>query len=359
MEQPHSAAEDSLAEEVEAIELAPDQRPATIVQNVNMEDHCHADQPFTKPSLNLLRGPRSEICQRSYREVRVLVMHWGHRGYRNDNNLSNYQLEIHLVVDTFESYNYNVATSRMCPEDPCDEDLAHFHYGVADDTLAIIYYIGHGALDDLQERSLRFQQHVFLSSMSARFDYSLTISRGESLDPIHWYNVVPMILKFKCDVLTILDCSHSGGAALPRHMFHDDMYPRAFSKEVIATAGFDSTYWSGKKYSFATIMSQVFADFKEANDLDSLGLFSEISYRMKLQSPCRTKTKKEALVESEGHPTNPVQYQLVPGKPMGIPLKPLPSKTPTRTGKLDLSKSQVDDLSRTFFNKLYAAGIWP
>lgn len=152
---------------------------------------------------------------------------------------------------------------------------------------------------------------------------------------VFWRDIYPRILSFACDVLTILDCCHSGAAALtPSHIAAVNAVhgvDRTFSKEVIATAGFQAIIaWAGAEYSLPPLMDEVLARYRVTGNLDSATLFNEISFRMKeLYRPPSSLPIVPSLYRrnqswEEPRATNPVRYVLVQGNSGSIVLKPLP-----------------------------------
>ncbi|KAL2195376.1 hypothetical protein P885DRAFT_70483 [Corynascus similis CBS 632.67] len=92
----------------------------------------------------------------------------------------------------------------------------------ADDTLLIIYYHGHGALDDENEL-------VFSSE------------RLRPVSSVPWSAIRHPILSAAADVLLVLDCCAAGGASL-RHV-HWQPPPGAedYTKHLFAACGFESS----------------------------------------------------------------------------------------------------------------------
>ncbi|KAK4246067.1 nipped-B-like protein B [Corynascus novoguineensis] len=135
----------------------------------------------------------------------------------------------------------------------------------ADDTLLIIYYHGHGALDD--ENELVFSSHdhpenaEWLKAAAADL-YAALLSNGpyptpdrldnhqdllkkyERLRPVSsvpWSAIRNPILSAAADVLLVLDCCAAGGASL-RHV-HWQPPPGAedYTKHLFAACGFESS----------------------------------------------------------------------------------------------------------------------
>lgn len=153
-----------------------------------------------------------------------------------------------VVADAFKSYNYSVTMYQLPATVPTDDfimKLRALQQHMDHDALLIIYISGHGDLLSVPAGSLRLTRYIaYYLFGDAEFSSNLR-SDGPLLPvkdtTIWWDDIYPQILSFSCDVLTILDCCHSGAAALtPSHIAAVNAthgVNRAFAKEVIATAG--------------------------------------------------------------------------------------------------------------------------
>jgi hypothetical protein len=110
----------------------------------------------------------------------------------------------------------------------------------------------------------------------------------------------------------------------------------AFSKEVIATAGFQTAAWSNTQHSLPPLLGQVLATYRLTGNLDSSTFFNEISFRMKsfypppasLLSSIVPGSRKRKRSWEEPRATNPVRYVLVEGNSGRIALRPLAPPLP-------------------------------
>ncbi|KAB5543021.1 hypothetical protein GE09DRAFT_235024 [Coniochaeta sp. 2T2.1] len=132
----------------------------------------------------------------------------------------------------------------------------------------------------------------------------------------------------------MVNCRHSGATALTgAHIAAvGSVHPvnATFSKEVIATASFQTVQWRGQEFSFEPILAAVLARHKATSDLDSSKLTNKVSFRMRefykppQPSPGASGSLKRKRSFEIPCTANPVRYELVRGTSGPIALRSLP-----------------------------------
>ncbi|OIW25188.1 hypothetical protein CONLIGDRAFT_84214 [Coniochaeta ligniaria NRRL 30616] len=279
------------------------------------------------PRQGQISVPGTQMCpasghipRGSYRQVIVLVVYFAN-GFTPGGKRG-----VNMVEKAFMSYHYSVVKYALPDQEPTHDLLMKLRVlqeHISPDTLLIIYYAGHGGLSGHPDSSLHLAGSQCFTSATT----------------IRWRDIYPRILSFKCDVLTILDCCRSGAAALtPCHVAAVNTVHQVdttFSKEVIATAGFQTVCWAGQEFSLALILPGVLRVYQQTGNLDRLDssiLFNEVSFRMKehykTMPPGSFGSGKRTGSWQDATATNPVHYEVVQGTSRGIALRPLAQPRP-------------------------------
>ncbi|KAI1735485.1 hypothetical protein F4680DRAFT_306256 [Xylaria scruposa] len=185
--------------------------------------------------------------QRSpYSRVVVRGIFWeGHNQYHRGGLVFNAEQELHMVLNAFQSYGYNVRQMPI-PQDPrrrsgfpdfLKDRLVNFASS-SPRTLIVLYYQGHGALDR--------HGHLLLSN-----------GNGQQM---HWSEIANAIINVRCDVLAILNCCHAG-AAMRDSPRHRPNYERYAKEVMMATPHNQKTYW-GSASGFAACLEQALRDLR-------------------------------------------------------------------------------------------------
>lgn len=140
---------------------------------------------------------------------------------------------------------------------------------------------------------------------------------------IPWLDIVDEILDLPCDVLVVLDCCYAGAFVHNRKARKPfRAQNRGFIKEILCSAGFETSASFGKRYSLSPLLSKTLDDFRRRGGLDFSHLFHELCYKMKRYYKRYWRTSN-----------NPVHQRLIEGRPGSIRLHPLPDPTSAPTKK--------------------------
>ncbi|KAJ4399514.1 hypothetical protein N0V85_005998 [Neurospora sp. IMI 360204] len=241
--------------------------------------------PSVAPS-NRYRHPAPENAQ--YAEVRVLILTWAFHDLKvSDSDSHPYMFgpgsefvsleeETRRLRDTFESYGYTVDDWLIPMRDPLKAmltKLAQFSKWANDETLLIVYYHGHGSLDERSELVFSSHEHptdAQWAQTAAAELYAAILNQdacthlGKPTTPYHelmkkyeryrpiskvkWSDIRSTILGINSDLLLILDCCAAGGANLDmEHSDATDTYQtegpsgKMYTKHLFAACGFESS----------------------------------------------------------------------------------------------------------------------
>ncbi|KAK3296463.1 uncharacterized protein B0H64DRAFT_398332 [Chaetomium fimeti] len=143
--------------------------------------------------------------------------------------------------------------------------LKQFCRYAADDTLLMVYYHGHGAMDDDNELVFSSHDHpenaewskaaaaeLYAALLSGdactthgrRDKYQELLKKYERYRPVStlkWDAIRTPILSAPCDVLLVLDCCAAGGAGLRHLSWQPPAGAEAYTKHLFAACGFESS----------------------------------------------------------------------------------------------------------------------
>ncbi|KAH7629309.1 hypothetical protein B0T09DRAFT_154477 [Sordaria sp. MPI-SDFR-AT-0083] len=223
-----------------------------------------------------------------YTEVHVLILTWAFHDLKVTDSDSHPYLfgpgsefvsleeETRRLRDTFESYGYFVDDWDIPMRDPLKTmltKLKQFGKYARDDRLLIVYYHGHGSLDERSELVFSSHEHPTdpqWAQTAAAELYAAILSQdacphhGKPTTPYHelmkkyeryrpiskvkWSDIRSAILGINSDLLLILDCCAAGGANLDmEHSDATDTYHtegpsgKIYTKHLLAACGFESS----------------------------------------------------------------------------------------------------------------------
>ncbi|EAA28880.3 hypothetical protein GE21DRAFT_3852 [Neurospora crassa] len=224
-----------------------------------------------------------------YAQVRVLILTWAFHDLKvSDSDAHPYMFgpgsefvsleeETRRLRDTFESYGYTVDDWLIPMRDPLKAvltKLAQFSKWANDETLLIVYYHGHGSLDERRELVFSSHEHptdAQWAQTAAAELYAAILNQdacthlGKPTTPYHelmkkyeryrpiskvkWSDIRSAILGINSDLLLILDCCAAGGANLDmEHSDATDTYHntdpstgKIYTKHLFAACGFESS----------------------------------------------------------------------------------------------------------------------
>ncbi|KAK1774204.1 hypothetical protein QBC45DRAFT_338180 [Copromyces sp. CBS 386.78] len=223
-----------------------------------------------------------------YEEVRVLILTWAFHDLKvGDGDSHPYMFgpgsefvsleeETRRLRDTFESYGYTVDDWLIPMRDPLKAlltKLAQFSKWKSDDTLLIVYYHGHGSLDERSELVFSSHEHptdAQWAQTAAAELYAAILNQdacphhGKPTTPYHelmkkyeryrpiskvkWSDIRSAILGINSDLLLILDCCAAGGANLDMEnsdatdTYHSEgPSGKIYTKHLLAACGFESS----------------------------------------------------------------------------------------------------------------------
>ncbi|KAK4108970.1 hypothetical protein N656DRAFT_717071, partial [Canariomyces notabilis] len=210
-----------------------------------------------------------------YNQVHALILTWSFHDLRTEDYTapptSDYvslEEETARLRDTLEGYGYTVHEFLIPMHrsvESLKSQLKQFCRLAADDTLLIIYYHGHGALDD--ENELVFSSHdhpnnaewsqaaaaeLYAALLSGdacathgrRDRYQELLKKYERYRPVatvKWDSIRGTVLSAPCDVLLVLDCCAAGGANLRHINWQPPPGTECYTKHLFAACGFESS----------------------------------------------------------------------------------------------------------------------
>ncbi|KAK0646861.1 hypothetical protein B0T16DRAFT_458744 [Cercophora newfieldiana] len=210
-----------------------------------------------------------------YREVHVLILTWKFHDLRTapytappSADYVSLEDETKRLHETFGSFGYKVQDWSIPMERPVEKmrnRLKKFCRQAADDVLLIVYYHGHGSLDD--ENELVFSSHEHPSNLDwcqaaaaelyaamlsgdscpshgREKNYHELLKKYERYRPVaevKWDDIREIVLGSPCDLLLILDCCAAGGASLRHVNWQPQKSAEGYTKHLFAACGFESS----------------------------------------------------------------------------------------------------------------------
>ncbi|KAK0623710.1 hypothetical protein B0T14DRAFT_477676 [Immersiella caudata] len=210
-----------------------------------------------------------------YREVHVLILTWKFHDLRTapytappTADYVSLEDETRRLHETFGSFGYKVQDWSIPMERPVEKmrnRLKKFCRQAADDTLLIVYYHGHGSLDDDNELMFSSHEHpanldwcqaaaaeLYAAMLSGdacpshglEKNYHKLLKKYERYRPVaevKWSDIRETILGAPCDLLLILDCCAAGGANLRHVNWQPSKSAEGYTKHLFAACGFESS----------------------------------------------------------------------------------------------------------------------
>ncbi|KAK4167784.1 hypothetical protein QBC43DRAFT_230365 [Cladorrhinum sp. PSN259] len=213
-----------------------------------------------------------------YKEVRVLIITWSFHDLRAEDYTAppaadyvSLEDETKRLKETLGSYGYKISEFDIPMDHSVEKTkakLKEFCRYANEDTLLMVYYHGHGSMDE--ENELVFSSHdhpdnAEWSQAAAAELYAALFpdeacpnvngshgrkskikelkkkyERYRPVSSIRWDTIREPLLSAPCDVLFILDCCAAGGANL-RHVDWQPPSGTQFTKHLFAACGFESS----------------------------------------------------------------------------------------------------------------------
>jgi len=209
-----------------------------------------------------------------YVQVHALILTWSFHDLRTapytappSADYISLEDETQRLRGTLESYGYEVHEFLIPMQrslEAVQSKLRQFTRLAAEDTLLIVYYHGHGSLDD--DNELVFSSHEYPNdiqwSQAAAAELYKAMVTGEAclhrqsdryheltkkyeryrpVSEIKWDAIRPIVLGAACDLLLILDCCAAGGANLRHVNWQPPPAAEGFTKHLFAACGFESS----------------------------------------------------------------------------------------------------------------------
>ncbi|KAH6839535.1 hypothetical protein B0I37DRAFT_408943 [Chaetomium sp. MPI-CAGE-AT-0009] len=210
-----------------------------------------------------------------YNQVHALIITWSFHDLRAEDYTAppaadyvSLEQETARLRATLESYGYTVH-EFLIPMHRSVESLKaklkQFCRYAADDTLLMVYYHGHGAMDDDNELVFSSHDHpenaewskaaaaeLYAALLSGdactthgrRDKYQELLKKYERYRPVStlkWDAIRTPILSAPCDVLLVLDCCAAGGAGLRHLSWQPPAGAEGYTKHLFAACGFESS----------------------------------------------------------------------------------------------------------------------
>ncbi|KAK4131564.1 hypothetical protein BT67DRAFT_387609, partial [Trichocladium antarcticum] len=223
----------------------------------------------------LTRHSKYRAAKAQYRQVHALILTWSFHDLRTEDYTAppaadyvSLEEETARLRDTLESYGYRVhefLIPMYRSVEALKSELKQFCRYAADDTLLLIYYHGHGALDDANELVFSSHEHpdnpewsktaaaelyaaLLSSSVSPSHgrrekhqDLMKKYERYRPVATVKWDAIRSTILSTACDVLLVLDCCAAGGANLRHINWQPPPGTELYTKHLFAACGFESS----------------------------------------------------------------------------------------------------------------------
>ncbi|KAK3374671.1 hypothetical protein B0H63DRAFT_562705 [Podospora didyma] len=212
---------------------------------------------------------------RNYNQVHVLIITWSFHDLKTapytavpDADYISLEDETKRLRDTLHSYGYKVheyEIPMVRAVESLRSKIKQFCRYAADDTLLMIYYHGHGALDDDNELVFSSHEHpddpnwsqnaaaeLYAALMSGdacpshgrHNQFKQLIKKYERYRPVsdvRWEDIRATVLGAPCDLLLILDCCAAGGANLGHVNWQPPPSAENYTKHLFAACGFESS----------------------------------------------------------------------------------------------------------------------
>ncbi|KAK3339800.1 hypothetical protein B0T25DRAFT_467171, partial [Lasiosphaeria hispida] len=210
-----------------------------------------------------------------YNQVYALILTWEFHDLRTASYTAPAAVDYISLEDetkrlrqTLEGYGYTVIES-LIPMHRSAESLKakinKFCRHAADDTLLMVYYHGHGSLDDENELVFSSHEHPanpeWSQAAAAELYAALLVSdvysthgrkekhqqlikkyeRYRPVAEVKWEDIRPIVLGAPCDVLLVLDCCAAGAANLHHANWQPPPATERFTKHLFAACGFESS----------------------------------------------------------------------------------------------------------------------
>ncbi|KAK1751423.1 nipped-B-like protein B [Echria macrotheca] len=286
-----------------------------------------------------------------YTKVHVLILTWSFHDLRTASYTApptadyvSLEEETRRVRDTFQAYGYKVHEYLIPMTEPTvamQAKLRQFCKMASDDTLLIVYYHGHGGLDEHNELVFSSHEHPANSEWSqaaaaelytAILDrdacdchgrterYNELLKKYERYRPVaevKWDDICDDVLGAPCDSLLVLDCCSAGGANLGRANWQLPT-GQAYTKHLFAACGFEST----TSDDMTAVMCDVLEEWVPGQGLHrdpSLGRRNDALSTPSVVSPFLTTKKLHQIMEhrlqKDKGGSQPIFKQLLPHDP--------------------------------------------
>ncbi|KAF3200873.1 hypothetical protein TWF679_000627 [Orbilia oligospora] len=188
-------------------------------------------------------APPNSVPYPMYTLVKVLITCFKYKDLDTNQEMAQFKA-------TCESLGYEVAVYEIEMKDSwkyLKEKLNEYFPIQAEKTeLRIIYYDGHGGIDD-DNSSLTLASHDFSESMQEIVDALPQSIRDQSdalqdIATVNWRDIVKIVNAMKCDTLAILDCCDAGAGATTS-LAEEDEHVIPYRKELIGACG-----WRAEAY---------------------------------------------------------------------------------------------------------------
>ncbi|KAK4639906.1 hypothetical protein QC761_700740 [Podospora bellae-mahoneyi] len=207
-----------------------------------------------------------------YKEVHCLILTWSFHDLRAEDYMAppaadyiSLEDESERLIKTLKNYGWQVSEHHIDMNRPVESTTARlnkFCQLASDDVLLVVYYHGHGSLDEDNELVFSSHDHPENSEWAKKAAadlYSELLSRQngghgqnkaafealmkkyERYRPIShlpWSTLRQPLLTCPSDVLFILDCCAAGGANLPSSSIPQS---NTYTKHLFAACGFESS----------------------------------------------------------------------------------------------------------------------
>ncbi|KAK4227745.1 hypothetical protein QBC38DRAFT_526074, partial [Podospora fimiseda] len=242
----------------------------------------------------------------NYKEVRVLIITWSFHDLRAEDYTAppaadyvSLEDETKRLRDTLSSYGYKISEFDIPMDRPVERTKAkldEFCRYANKDTLLMVYYHGHGSMDE--ENELVFSSHdhpdnaewsqaaaaelyaaLFFSEepspnngwKAKKKELKKKYERYRPVSSIRWDTIREPLLSAPCDVLFILDCCAAGGANLRHVDWQPPSGTEHFTKHLFAACGFESSTSDDMTAAMCEVLDEWVHDYPGMNGNGSAG----------------------------------------------------------------------------------------
>ncbi|KAK0703977.1 hypothetical protein B0T26DRAFT_733502 [Lasiosphaeria miniovina] len=217
---------------------------------------------------------RPAAVRPQYNQVHALILTWSFHDLKTapytaqpDPDYISLEDETRRLRDTLRSYGYHVhefLIPMVRSVEQLQSRLRQFCRYAADDTLLMVYYHGHGSLDDDNELVFSSHEHPddpdwsaaaaadlyealmtgdpYAHSRSAQVSQLLKkYERYRPVAEVKWDDIRTAVLGAPCDMLLVLDCCAAGGANLGHASWQPPPSAEGYTKHLFAACGFESS----------------------------------------------------------------------------------------------------------------------